>query len=266
MNSKRSSRSRAKTAGGSAYWARVRGRLLLIAGPGVLVVVVIAAAIVLSGGSGGSSAGASAQAAPAFEQLPTRKTRPKVVEPVAGETAATAVLPTESAADAKAPALHGASAPLPRASRGATRASSPTGDAAITAAEVLENGIALPPIESPAEVHEIIEAGNSIARTPYLWGGGHGKWLDKGYDCSGSISYALARAGLLNAPLDSGRLMSWGKPGRGKWVTIYTNPGHVYMVVAGVRFDTSGRRVTGSRWQSSMRPGGGFVARHPEGL
>ena len=115
-------------------------------------------------------------------------------------------------------------------------------------------------------MREIIEAGNSIARTPYLWGGGHGKWLDKGYDCSGSVSYALASAGLLNAPLDSGRLMGWGKPGTGKWVTIYANAGHVYLVVAGVRFDTSGTRATGSRWQKTMRPGGGFVARHPPGL
>ena len=104
-------------------------------------------------------------------------------------------------------------------------------------------------------MRQIIEAGNSIARTPYLWGGGHGKWLDKGYDCSGSVSYALASAGLLNAPLDSGRLMGWGEPGKGKWVTIYTNPGHVYLVVAGVRFDTSGTRSTGSRWQKTMRAG-----------
>ena len=244
----------------------MRGRLLLIAGPGVLVVVVIAALLLLSGGSGQSRAGASAKAAPAVEPLPTRSSRAKAVEPVAGETAATAALPTESAADTAKPALGGASAPLPRGSRSKTRGSSPTGDAAISGAEVLENGIALPPIESPEAVHQIIEAGNSIARTPYLWGGGHGKWLDKGYDCSGSISYALASAGLLNAPLDSGRLMGWGKPGPGKWVTIYTNPTHVYMVVAGVRFDTSGTRVTGSRWQRSMRPGGGFVARHPEGL
>jgi cell wall-associated NlpC family hydrolase len=240
-------------------------RLLLIVGPGVLVVVLILVAISLSSGSRDSRAGAATTAAPAFEELPTRNSRAKAVEPVAGETAATAALPTESTSD-KAPKLGGASAPLPRGSRGRTRESSPTGDAAISGAEVLENGIALPPIESPAAVHQIIEAGNSIARTPYLWGGGHGKWLDKGYDCSGSISYALASAGLLSGPLDSGRLMSWGKPGPGKWVTIYTNPGHVYMVVAGVRFDTSGTRVTGSRWQRSMRPGGGFVARHPEGL
>jgi hypothetical protein len=112
----------------------------------------------------------------------------------------------------------------------------------------------------------MIEAGNVIARSPYVWGGGHGKWLDKGYDCSGSVSFVLASAGLLNAPLDSGRLMSWGEPGRGKWVTIYANQGHVWMVVAGIRFDTSGAKVTGSRWQNDMRPTGGFVVRHPPGL
>jgi hypothetical protein len=112
----------------------------------------------------------------------------------------------------------------------------------------------------------MIDAGNVIARSPYVWGGGHGKWLDKGYDCSGSVSFVLASAGLLNAPLDSGRLMSWGEAGRGKWVTIYSNRGHVWMVVAGIRFDTSGAKVTGSRWQNEMRPTSGFVARHPAGL
>jgi hypothetical protein len=109
-------------------------------------------------------------------------------------------------------------------------------DAAISKAEVLKEGVALPPIEAPEEVRAIIEAGNQIARTPYLWGGGHGKWLDTGYDCSGSVSFALANAGLLNGPLASGPLMSWGKPGKGKWITIYSNPGHVWMLVAGVRF------------------------------
>jgi hypothetical protein len=80
------------------------------------------------------------------------------------------------------------------------------------------------------------------------------------------VSFALAAAGLLSGPLDSGRLMAWGKPGRGEWVTIYSNPGHVYMEVAGIRFDTSGARTTGSRWQNELRGHGGFVARHPEGL
>ncbi|MDQ3742257.1 MAG: C40 family peptidase [Actinomycetota bacterium] len=144
----------------------------------------------------------------------------------------------------------------------------PSDDEAITRAEVLDNGVALPPLESPPEIRAIIEAGNQIARTPYKWGGGHGKWQDTGYDCSGSVSYALAAAGLLNGPLASGPLMQWGKPGRGKWLTIYSNPGHVFMVVAGVRFDTSAanRGKTGSRFTNEMRPTGGYVARHWPGL
>jgi cell wall-associated NlpC family hydrolase len=212
------------------------------------------------GASSSSASGSSADAA--VEPLPTRKTRAKAVEPVAGESSEYAALPTEQPGSAAepAPTPAGASAPLGKSRSG------PTKDAGISNAEVLENGIALPPIEAPEEVRQIIQAGNQIARTPYLWGGGHGKWLDKGYDCSGSVSYALASAGLLGGPLDSGRLMGWGKPGKGKWITIYTNPGHVFMVVAGVRFDTSGNRVTGSRWQATMRGFGGFVARHPPGL
>lgn len=244
----------------------VRRRVLLIVGPVALLVVLVAATVALSGGSDSSRAGAATTAQPAFGELPTRNSRARAIEPVAGESAATAALPTESASDQPAPAPGGASAPLSRSSKARSRDGSPTGDAAIIKAEVLKNGIALPPIEAPESVHQIIEAGNSIARTPYLWGGGHGKWLDTGYDCSGSISYALASAGLMNAPLASGPFMTWGKPGKGKWVTIYTNPGHMFMVVAGVRFDTSGTRVTGSRWQSAMRPTGGFVVRHPPGL
>jgi cell wall-associated NlpC family hydrolase len=141
------------------------------------------------------------------------------------------------------------------------------GDSALVKAEVHEkSGVALPPLEAPPAVRAIIEAGNVIARSPYKWGGGHGKWQDNGYDCSGSVSYALAAGGLLNGPLASGPLMRWGEPGKGKWVTIYTNPGHVFMVVAGVRFDTSARGVTGSRFSNDMRPTAGYVARHPDGL
>ena len=139
-------------------------------------------------------------------------------------------------------------------------------DQTIVRAEVLDNGIALPPLEAPPEVRQIIEAGNGIARTPYLWGGGHGKWQDKGYDCSGSVSFALASAGLLDRSLTSGQLEGWGKPGKGKWVTIWTNDGHVFLEVAGVRFDTTGQKKTGSRWQNEMRSREGFVARHPPGL
>ena len=228
------------------------------------VVVVVAVAVSSSGGSTPAPAAdrsATPQARLATDDpIPTRKGRAKVVEPVAGESAASAALPVEE--PTATPTGAASATPKPRMDRG----NGPTSDAAISEADVLDNGIALPPIEAPQQVRQIIEAGNSIARAPYLWGGGHGKWLDTGYDCSGSISYALASAGLLNAPLASGPLMGWGKPGKGKWVTIYTNPGHVFMVVAGVRFDTSGTRRTGSRWQNSMRPVGGYVARHPPGL
>lgn len=139
-------------------------------------------------------------------------------------------------------------------------------DDALVKAEVHKNGVALPPLEAPPEVHAIIQAGNVIARSPYKWGGGHGKWQDNGYDCSGSVSYALAAAGLVDGPMASGPFMRWGKPGKGKWVTIYTNPGHMFMVVAGVRFDTVARGQTGSRWINSSVDTSGYVARHPPGL
>jgi cell wall-associated NlpC family hydrolase len=198
------------------------------------------------------------QPAAEAELPPLPEMRPKVVEPVAGD-AGTATEPEDTA--------------LGQADRKPTRAASGTrprraavGHTDITTATALANGVALPPLEAPEEVKQIIEAGNIIARSPYVWGGGHGKWLDTGYDCSGSVSFALAAAGLLSGPLASGPLMSWGEPGRGKWVTIYANQGHVFMEVAGIRFDTSGQRVTGSRWQNAMRSTSGFVARHPIGL
>jgi hypothetical protein len=131
---------------------------------------------------------------------------------------------------------------------------------------VKPNGQAVPPKGAPAEVKQIIAAGNVIARDPYKWGGGHGAWQDNGYDCSGSVSFALAGAGLLSSPLDSTGFTSWGDPGRGHWVTIFANGGHVYMYVAGLRFDTSGRGSSGSRWQAGVRTNGGFTAVHPPGL
>jgi cell wall-associated NlpC family hydrolase len=140
------------------------------------------------------------------------------------------------------------------------------GDDALVKAQVLKNGVALPPLEAPPEVRAIFEAGNTIARSPYKWGGGHGKWQDSGYDCSGSVSYALAAAGLVSASMPSGGYMKWGKPGKGKWLTVYTNPGHMYLVVAGVRFDTIARGQTGSRWINSMVSSSGYVARHWPGL
>ncbi len=152
-----------------------------------------------------------------------------------------------------APALPGLPIPVPAPLAG-------------QAARVLSNGLAVAPAGAPAVVQAIIAAGNRIARTKYVWGGGHARWEDRGYDCSGSVSYALHGAGLLDSPLVSGDLAHWGLQGPGTWVTIYANAGHVYMTVAGLRFDTSGQQRAGTRWQSVLRSNRGFHVRHPAGL
>jgi hypothetical protein len=115
-------------------------------------------------------------------------------------------------------------------------------------------------------VQRVIAAGNRIAHKPYKYGGGHGSFRDSGYDCSGSVSYALRGGGLLKVPRDSGGFTSYGKPGRGKHITIYANSGHVYMTVNGRRFDTSATRISGSRWTTQARSSAGYVVRHPAGL
>jgi hypothetical protein len=115
-------------------------------------------------------------------------------------------------------------------------------------------------------VWRVIASANRIARMPYKYGGGHGRYHDSGYDCSGSISFALHFAGLLRTPLDSSGFMSYGAPGRGRHITIYANAGHAYMVVDGRRFDTSAISETGSRWTSTHRSSAGYVVRHPRGL
>jgi cell wall-associated NlpC family hydrolase len=133
-------------------------------------------------------------------------------------------------------------------------------------ATLAPDGTAIAPASAPAEVKAIIAAGNEIHDKPYKYGGGHGRWKDSGYDCSGSMSYAFHGAGLLDTALDSTGFMSWGEPGKGQWVTTYANSGHSYMVVAGLRFDTSGRAEAGSRWHEDMRSARGYTVRHPEGL
>jgi cell wall-associated NlpC family hydrolase len=118
----------------------------------------------------------------------------------------------------------------------------------------------------PLAVSRVIRAGTRIAFKPYKYGGGHGSFSDSGYDCSGSVSYALHGGGLLSVPKDSGEFMSWGAPGKGRYITIYANPGHAYMVVHGRRFDTTGRGGRGGRWQWDQRSSAGYTVRHPPGL
>jgi cell wall-associated NlpC family hydrolase len=143
-------------------------------------------------------------------------------------------------------------------------------DPAAARTVALSGGRATVPPDAPEAVQRMVAAANQVARLPYVYGGGHGGgeglWVDSAYDCSGSVSFALANAGLLKSPLDSTGLARFGKPGRGKWVTIYANAGHAFMVVGGARFDTVGLRQSGSRWQPAFRSISGFTARHPPGL
>jgi septal ring factor EnvC (AmiA/AmiB activator) len=132
-------------------------------------------------------------------------------------------------------------------------------------AQVLSESEASAPASAPQAVQDVISAGNAIATTPYIWGGGHGSFESEGYDCSGAVSYALHGGGLLESPLDSTGLETWGEPGPGQWITVYANSGHAWMVVAGIAFDTVGG--PGPRWHDPwVDSPEGFIARHPAGL
>ncbi|CAN5470844.1 hypothetical protein BH20ACT19_BH20ACT19_06110 [soil metagenome] len=133
-------------------------------------------------------------------------------------------------------------------------------------ARVLPDGTAVAPENAPEPVKRVIQAGNAIAKLPYKWGGGHGAWRDNGYDCSGSVSFALAGAGFLDSPRTSGGFMTYGAPGMGEWITVYANGGHMFMVVAGLRFDTSGQGRAGTRWQAEAQSASGYAVRHVPGL
>jgi cell wall-associated NlpC family hydrolase len=129
--------------------------------------------------------------------------------------------------------------------------------------------LAIAPVNAPASVQALIDAGNEIARLPYVWGGGHMRFEDTGYDCSGSLSFVLAAAGLLKGTETSGQLMSYGDPGPGKWITIFANQGHTFAYIAGLRFDTVALAETGSRWSSRSADEPDlktFAIRHPPGL
>ena len=220
--------------------------------------------------SGGAPSAARAAATPA---APAAQAHPQAIEPVAGS------VPANVGAASSGPAAvsvgpsgssGGGSLPQP-VSLDEVRAE--LTQSGLTAnpdqAELTPSGLAIAPIAAPGPVQEIINAGNEIAHLPYRWGGGHGAYEDTAYDCSGSLSYVLAAAGLLNTTVTSGELESWGDPGPGKWITIFANAGHTFMYVAGLRFDTVALAETGTRWsnRSANEPDlRTFYVRHPPGL
>lgn len=189
-----------------------------------------------------------------------------------------------SAALAKAPAGGTAPAPAPAptpppsgdgsggAQYGVDPSAPPRQYVPGTKAKRLANGLAAAPQDAPVQVQQAIFAANEIVGMPYSYGGGHDRsFKSAGYDCSGTISYALHGAGLLDSPLDSSSFMRWGATRRGSWITVYSNPGHAFVVIAGLRLDTSAageRRSSGKgpRWRSNARPQQGYTLRHPAGL
>ncbi len=132
---------------------------------------------------------------------------------------------------------------------------------------VLKRGVAYAPENAPENIKRAIWAVNTLRRKPYKWGGGHGSFLDSGYDCSGAVSFALHHAGVLKSPMASGGFKEWGDRGMGRWITVYAQKGHVFAVIAGLRLDTTGYRGNdGPRWRRDARSGRGFTQRHVAGL
>jgi len=185
-----------------------------------------------------------------------------------GPTASTGVVGL-----AAAPAVTGPSGTT-TGTTGATATGGPTPlSAALTmtvpgsVAQIMSDGYAAAPAQAPPAVQQAIWAGNQLIGLPYVYGGGHASFVASGYDCSGTVSYALYGGGLLDSPLDSSAFETWGLPGQGAWITVYTNPQHAFLEVAGIRLDTSTEGdptgASGPRWRPLLASTTGFVARHP---
>jgi cell wall-associated NlpC family hydrolase len=199
---------------------------------------------------------------------PVLHPHPQAIEPVAG-----AVAPSSQPAQAPASVSVGGSSgglAQPVSDAQVRRELAASGlSAGSSQATLTPEGLAIAPVNAPTAVQNVISAGNQIARLPYRFGGGHGTFEDNAYDCSGSLSFVFAAASLLNTTVTSGQLMGWGKPGPGKWITVFAAPGHTFMYVAGLRFDTVALAETGSRWsnRSADEPDlSSFAVRHPAGL
>jgi cell wall-associated NlpC family hydrolase len=213
--------------------------------------------------SGGGAAIGASPAAPAHARRPahaSRRAHRARHATTHAPAAAPAADPTASAASGGA-ALDG----------GPGTPSSPSHPTVPGTVAKIVHGVAYAPAQAPAAVQRAIWAGDAIDHKPYVWGGGHGSFTDSGYDCSGSVSYALHGGGLLSTPFDSSDFMSWASSGLGRWITVYTNPDHAFIEIAGIRLDTSSEGdphptgESGPRWRPLLRDTSGFVARHPAG-
>jgi hypothetical protein len=225
-------------------------------GPVLLALVALLAAGTSACGGGASPAGGAVAHESTPQAVDRLKPHPRAIDPTAGVPAGrSGVLARDSA-----------SLPRPTTDAEIRRELAESGIPSGATAVLTHEGLAIAPLGAPAIVQAVVQAGNQIARLPYRYGGGHATWIDTAYDCSASISFAFAAAGLISAPMVSGQLAQWGEPGPGRWITVYAHGGHTFMVVAGLRFDTSGLRESGSRWQASARPATGFAVRHPVGL
>jgi hypothetical protein len=198
---------------------------------------------------------------------PPARSHPQAVEPVAGAAAAAGASSGPAEVSVGSNSAGGTLAQPQSLTEVKAELAASGFSADPNQATLTPDRLAIAPVNAPPAVQAIINAGNEIAHLPYIWGGGHMTYEDTGYDCSGSISFVLAAAGLLKGTETSGELTSYGDPGPGKWITIYATNGHTFMYVAGLRFDTVALAQTGSRWSNrSADDGGTYVARHPPGL
>jgi cell wall-associated NlpC family hydrolase len=255
-------------------WIRLRPRIVVPAA--ALVALAVAALIAVPKLTGGSDSAPGKLAAVRLAPEPWQgRSKPKYQS----EEALQRKAPWDTPSPRTAPGAIDPKTGLPAASAGSNGSYTPPSPAErkriYTATHpvggvdsaLLLNRTALAPPSAPDPIRQMIGAANLIVGQPYVWGGGHGAFQSKGYDCSGAVSYALAGAGLLRSPLASGQFMSYGIPGPGRWLTIYANPGHVYAVIAGLRWDTVGdARGSGPRWHPLDAYPHGFVARHLPGL
>ncbi len=217
---------------------------------------------------------AQALLAPARQLTPQADERgdlrvPKLILPGIAALALTGGVPSLAAAATRAHKSTSGGAGVGAPPAGASTPSQPT--VAGYKAKIVK-GLAYAPSLAPIQVKRAIWAGNQIRHKPYVYGGGHGSFKAAGYDCSGSVSYVLHAAGLLQSPFDSSDFMSWGQSGLGQWITVYTNPAHAFVQIAGIRFDTSAEADpnpppgSGPRWRPLFSDPSGFQARHPDGF